>query len=85
MPPAPPLLIIDDDPERRNFLATEMAVEGYSREETATDQLALSKIRGHERDLVLLDWTQPARGFTLVELMIVVAIVGLLSAVVLSV
>jgi CheY-like chemotaxis protein len=55
MPPAPQLLIVDDDPERRNFLATEMAVEGYSREETATGQQALSKIRGHERDLVLLD------------------------------
>jgi two-component system response regulator MprA len=53
------LLIVDDDPELRNFLSTELAVEGYSCDEAATGQQALGQIRAQPWDLVLLDWTLP--------------------------
>jgi two-component system, OmpR family, response regulator MprA len=53
------LLIVDDDPELRNFLSTELQVEGYDCIEAATGQQALGKIRGDLWDLVLLDWTLP--------------------------
>jgi two-component system response regulator MprA len=56
---APRLLIVDDDPELRQFLATELEVEGYSCEEAGTGQQALLMIRNQSWDLVLLDWTLP--------------------------
>jgi two-component system response regulator MprA len=56
---APRLLIVDDDPELRNFLTTELGVEGYSCAEAATGQQALGQIRSHSWDLILLDWTLP--------------------------
>ncbi|MEB3255788.1 MAG: response regulator transcription factor [Synechococcaceae cyanobacterium] len=56
---APRLLIVDDDPELRNFLNTELSVEGYSCAEAATGQQALGQIRSHGWDLILLDWTLP--------------------------
>ena len=55
----PRLLIVDDDPELRNFLTTELSVEGYRCEEAATGQQALGQIRSQSWDLVLLDWTLP--------------------------
>jgi len=58
MPPAR-LLIVDDDPELRNFLTTELKVEGYDCNEAATGQQALGQIRNENWDLVLLDWTLP--------------------------
>lgn len=58
MPPSR-LLIVDDDPELRNFLVTELKVEGYICNEAATGQNALGQIRGESWDLVLLDWTLP--------------------------
>jgi two-component system response regulator MprA len=58
MPPSR-LLIVDDDPELRNFLVTELKVEGYLCNEAATGQNALGQIRGESWDLVLLDWTLP--------------------------
>ena len=51
------LLIVDDDPELRNFLVTELSVEGYNCQEAATGQQALGQIRSESWDLVLLDWT----------------------------
>ena len=42
---SPRLLIVDDDPELRNFLSTELRVEGYSCDEAATGQQALGQIR----------------------------------------
>ena len=56
---APRLLIVDDDPELRNFLSTELRVEGYSCDEAATGQQALGQIRSQPWDLILLDWTLP--------------------------
>jgi two-component system response regulator MprA len=56
---SPRLLIVDDDPELRNFLSTELRVEGYSCDEAATGQQALSQIRSQPWDLILLDWTLP--------------------------
>jgi len=53
------LLIVDDDPELRNFLVTELSVEGYNCKEAATGQQALGQIRSEPWDLVLLDWTLP--------------------------
>jgi two-component system response regulator MprA len=55
----PRLLIVDDDPELRTFLSTELAVEGYRCKEAASGQQALGLIRGQPWDLVLLDWTLP--------------------------
>ena len=53
------LLIVDDDPEMRSFLTSELAVEGYECEEAACGQQALSRIRSQTWDLVLLDWNLP--------------------------
>jgi two-component system response regulator MprA len=57
--PSPRLLIVDDDPELRHFLRTELEIEGYSCQEAATGQQALGLIRGESWDLLLLDWTLP--------------------------
>jgi two-component system response regulator MprA len=43
----------------RNFLITELKVEGYLCNEAATGQSALGRIRAESWDLVLLDWTLP--------------------------
>jgi two-component system response regulator MprA len=53
------LLIVDDDPELRSFLATELGVEGYGCEQAGTAQEALGLIRSQSWDLVLLDWGLP--------------------------
>jgi two-component system response regulator MprA len=56
---ARPILIVDDDPEMRAFLTSELAVEGYACEEAACGQQALGRIRSQGWDLVLLDWNLP--------------------------
>lgn len=53
------LLIVDDDPSLRQFLRTELELEGYSCQEAGTGQQALGLIRGESWDLLLLDWTLP--------------------------
>jgi len=53
------LLIVDDDPDLRQFLITELLVEGYACEEAASGQQALGQIRSGTWDLVLLDWSLP--------------------------
>ncbi|MBD2422749.1 response regulator transcription factor [Cyanobium sp. FACHB-13342] len=53
------LLIVDDDPELRHFLRTELEIEGYGCSEAATGQQALAQIRAERWDLLLLDWTLP--------------------------
>jgi len=59
MPPMPLVLIVDDDPELRRFLAGELTVEGYGVETAATGMEALSRIREGGLDLVVLDWGLP--------------------------
>ena len=53
------LLIVDDDPEMRGFLTSELAVEGYECEEASCGQQALGRIRSQTWDLVLLDLNLP--------------------------
>jgi two-component system response regulator MprA len=53
------VLIVDDDPELRRFLAGELAAEGYGVETAATGQEALCRIREGGLDLVVLDWGLP--------------------------
>lgn len=53
------VLIVDDDPELRRFLAAELAVESYAVEAVGTGQQALIRLREARWDLVLLDWTLP--------------------------
>jgi two-component system response regulator MprA len=57
--PSPRLLIVDDDPELRMFLRTELDIEGYACTEAASGQQALGLIRAESWDLLLLDWTLP--------------------------
>ena len=56
--PAARVLVVDDDPELREFLLGELAAEGYS-EAVASGQAALLALRQQEWDLVLLDWGLP--------------------------
>jgi two-component system, OmpR family, response regulator MprA len=53
------LLIVDDDPELRHFLRTELELEGYACTEAATGQQALMQVRDGRWDLLLLDWSLP--------------------------
>ncbi len=55
----PNVLIVDDDPELRRFLAGELSVEGYAVEAVGSGQAALCRLREASWDLVLLDWTLP--------------------------
>ena len=57
--PSARLLIVDDDPELRHFLRTELEIEGYTCTEAASGQQALRLIRAESWDLLLLDWTLP--------------------------
>lgn len=53
------LLVVEDDPELRRFLAGELAAQGYEVETADCGQTALQL--GHEEkvDLMLMDWTLP--------------------------
>ena len=57
--PSARLLIVDDDPELRHFLRTELEIDGYSCGEAASGQQALVQLRESRWDLLLLDWTLP--------------------------
>jgi two-component system, OmpR family, response regulator MprA len=53
------VLIVDDDPELRVFLRTELELDGYSCGEASTGQQALTLARQERWDLLLLDWSLP--------------------------
>jgi two-component system response regulator MprA len=53
------VVIVDDDPRMRQFLAGELAVEGYGVREAADGQSALMALRESPGDLILLDWLLP--------------------------
>ena len=57
--PTARLLVVDDDPDLREFLTSELGVEGYSCEEAGSGQDALLQLRRERFDLVLLDWGLP--------------------------
>jgi len=57
--PAARVLVVDDDPELREFLLGELAMEGYACEAAASGQSALQALRSQSWDLVLLDWGLP--------------------------
>jgi len=53
------VLIVDDDPELRHFLRTELDFEGYSCAEAGSGQQAMGLLRRETWDLVVLDWSLP--------------------------
>jgi two-component system response regulator MprA len=53
------VLVVDDDPELRQFLQQELSADGHHCAEAATGAQALNRIRSETWDLVLLDWTLP--------------------------
>ena len=53
------VLVVDDDPELRQFLRQELMADGYACAEAASAAQALNRLRGETWDLVLLDWTLP--------------------------
>jgi len=53
------VLIVDDDPELRHFLRTELDFEGYSCAEAGSGQQAMGLLRSETWDLVVLDWSLP--------------------------
>jgi two-component system response regulator MprA len=57
--PAARVLVVDDDPELREFLLGELATEGYGCASAGSGQAALLALRHEAWDLVLLDWGLP--------------------------
>jgi two-component system response regulator MprA len=53
------VLVVDDDPDLREFLGSELGVEGYSCAVAGSGQEALVQLRRERFDLVLLDWGLP--------------------------
>ena len=53
------VLIVDDDSELRCFLRQELELEGLECVEASGGTQALTLLRAHRWDLVLLDWTLP--------------------------
>jgi two-component system response regulator MprA len=59
VPSSSRLLVVEDDPELRHFLAGELAAQGYLVETAECGQKALQRGREEMVDLMLLDWTLP--------------------------
>ena len=59
--PLPPkrVLVVDDDPELRQFLRQELTADGHACSEAASGAQALNRLRSETWDLLLLDWTLP--------------------------
>ena len=57
--PSPRVLVVDDDPNLRQFLTAELELEGYACRTASCGQEALQTIRSEPFDLVLLDWGLP--------------------------
>jgi two-component system response regulator MprA len=53
------VLVVDDDPDLREFLSSELQVEGYRCNVAGSGQEALLQLRRERFDLVLLDWGLP--------------------------
>jgi len=53
------VLVVDDDPELRQFLQQELSADGHTCLEAGSAAQALNRIRSEACDLVLLDWSLP--------------------------
>lgn len=53
------VLIVDDDPDLRQFLCSEFSFEGYSCSDAGSGQQAMELIRSQSWDLIVLDWSLP--------------------------
>lgn len=53
------VLVVDDDPELRQFLREELIADGHACEDAARASQALNRLSTETWDLVLLDWTLP--------------------------
>ena len=53
------VLVVDDDPDLREFLSSELRIEGYDCVLAGNGQEALLQLRREQFDLVLLDWGLP--------------------------
>jgi len=53
------VVIVDDDPKLRQFLAGELSVEGYTVRQAPDGQSALIALRQAPGSLILLDWLLP--------------------------
>ncbi|MCB0963532.1 MAG: response regulator, partial [Acidimicrobiales bacterium] len=49
------ILVVDDEPQIRRALATNLRARGYEVDQAATGEEALRSASGHPPDLVLLD------------------------------
>jgi signal transduction histidine kinase/DNA-binding response OmpR family regulator/CHASE3 domain sensor protein len=53
------VLIVDDDPEARRWLARALTAEGWQTSEAGHGRAALARLREHRPDLILLDLLMP--------------------------
>jgi CheY-like chemotaxis protein len=53
------VLIVDDDPEARHWLARALTAEGWQASEAEDGRAALAAVRAHRPDLILLDLLMP--------------------------
>ena len=53
------VLVVDDDPDLRQFLHDELAADGHACAASGSASQALNRLRAEAWDLVLLDWSLP--------------------------
>lgn len=56
------ILVVDDEPQIRRIMRTELTSAGYEVDDAKTGEEALGKVRGFRPDLVLLDINLPGMG-----------------------
>src|ERR1700679_2524344 len=56
------ILVVDDEPQIRRVLRATLTAEGYEVEDARTGEDALTVVRSHRFDLILLDINMPGRG-----------------------
>ncbi|HYP12533.1 MAG TPA: response regulator, partial [Bryobacteraceae bacterium] len=56
------ILVVDDEPQIRRVMRTALSAEGYQVHEAKTGEDALTQLREHHFDLVLLDMNMPGMG-----------------------
>jgi DNA-binding response OmpR family regulator len=56
------ILVVDDEPQIRRIMRTELTSAGYEVDDAKTGEEALGKVREFRPDLVLLDINMPGMG-----------------------